>query len=82
MLLKTRWQLRRVTGDAAIVHGETDLKVKIRATAFTHLVLVVNIEENIILGIYIINAHGRLLDMKELTFRIRTHPVPREDLFA
>lgn len=84
-LLKSRWQLRTATGDAAKVHGEADAVIKFGATTFTHRVLVADIEESVILGMDVMSAHGFRLDLKKHTLEVGTEELilhPQKDICA
>lgn len=69
-LLKSRWQLRTATDDAATVHGEVDVMIGIGATRISHRGLVADIEENVILEMDVMHEHGFGLNLKKRILRI------------
>lgn len=62
----SRWQMRIDASDASTVHGKANAKVNIGASAFSHHVLLADINENIILDTDIMNAPGE----RSLTGRV------------
>lgn len=54
--------LRTVTGDAAPVLGECDVKMELGKLKFKHRVLVANIEDDFIMGMDLISQHGLTFD--------------------
>ena len=51
----TQWRLRTATGGSAAVHGEVNLNFVIGSTSFEHPVLVADIEDELILGMDIMD---------------------------
>ncbi|KAJ8953535.1 hypothetical protein NQ317_018314 [Molorchus minor] len=58
----TPWRLRTATGQPATIHGEVGVAFNIGNTCFNGQVLVADIEDELILGIDIMNTKGFKLD--------------------
>ncbi|KAJ8953766.1 hypothetical protein NQ318_015423 [Aromia moschata] len=60
----TSWRLRTATGDPATIRGETNITIVIGNVSFEHRALVAEIEDELILGMDIMNTKGFELDFK------------------
>ncbi|KAJ8980001.1 hypothetical protein NQ317_016664 [Molorchus minor] len=63
----TPWRLRTATGQPATIHGEVGVTFNIGNTCFNGQVLVADIEDELILGMDIMNTKGFKLDFKRET---------------
>lgn len=63
------WKLRTATGDSENVLGEMHASLNIESATIRHCVLVVDIEENVILGADIMKKCGYKLDLKNGVLR-------------
>ncbi|KAJ8948952.1 hypothetical protein NQ318_022974 [Aromia moschata] len=66
----TSWRLRTATGDPATIRGETNITVVIGNVSFEHRALVAEIEDELILGMDIMNTKGFELDFKNTVLKI------------
>ncbi|KAJ8948303.1 hypothetical protein NQ318_020790, partial [Aromia moschata] len=66
----TSWRLRTATGDPATIHGETNVTIVIGNVSFEHRALVAEIEDELILGMDIMNTKGFELDFKNNVLKI------------
>ncbi|KAJ8936593.1 hypothetical protein NQ318_016887 [Aromia moschata] len=66
----TSWRLRTATGDPATIRGETNVKIVIGNVSFEHRALVAEIEDELILGMDIMNTKGFELDFKNNVLKI------------
>lgn len=69
-LKTTNWRLRTVTGDAATIHGEAQVTLKIGGASFPHDVLIADIEDEFILGMDVMTKHGFELNLRRGTLRV------------
>ncbi|KAJ8949261.1 hypothetical protein NQ318_022774 [Aromia moschata] len=60
----TSWRLRTATGDPATIRGETNVTIAIGNVSFEHRTLVAEIEDELILGMDIMNTKGFELDLQ------------------
>lgn len=74
-LLSTKLRLRTATGESANIHGEVQVEFGIGTETFTHTVIVADIEEDVILGMDVMNAHGFQLDFKNKVIKIGAEEV-------
>lgn len=61
-VLPTKWKLRTATGDLAVIHGEVDVNLTIGNITIRHRTLVADIQDELILGMDIMNTKGFELD--------------------
>ncbi|KAJ8946274.1 hypothetical protein NQ318_023124 [Aromia moschata] len=66
----TSWRLRTATGDPATIRGETNITIVIGNVSFEHRALVAEIEDELILGMDIMNTKGFELDFKNNVLKI------------
>ncbi|KAJ8957289.1 hypothetical protein NQ318_007853 [Aromia moschata] len=66
----TSWRLRTATGDPATIRGETNVTIVIGNVSFEHRALVAEIEDELILGMDIMNTKGFELDFKNNVLKI------------
>ncbi|KAJ8945882.1 hypothetical protein NQ318_002723 [Aromia moschata] len=66
----TSWRLRTATGDPATIRGETIVTIVIGNVSFEHRALVAEIEDELILGMDIMNTKGFELDFKNNVLKI------------
>ncbi|KAJ8937833.1 hypothetical protein NQ318_016713 [Aromia moschata] len=66
----TSWRLRTATGDPATIRGETKITIVIGNVSFEHRALVAEIEDELILGLDIMNTKGFELDFKNNVLKI------------
>ncbi|KAJ8952698.1 hypothetical protein NQ318_021014 [Aromia moschata] len=66
----TSWRLRTATGDPATIRGETNITIVIGNVSFEHRALVAEIEDELILGMDIMNTKGFELDFKNNILKI------------
>ncbi|KAJ8945875.1 hypothetical protein NQ318_002715 [Aromia moschata] len=66
----TSWRLRTATGDPATIRGETNVTIVIGNVSFEHRALVAEIEDELILGMDIMNTKGFKLDFKNNVLKI------------
>ncbi|KAJ8938634.1 hypothetical protein NQ318_015933 [Aromia moschata] len=66
----TSWRLRTATGDPATIRGETNVTIVIGNVSFEHRALVAEIEDELILGMDIMNTKGFELDFKYNVLKI------------
>ncbi|KAJ8958593.1 hypothetical protein NQ318_016314 [Aromia moschata] len=66
----TSWRLRTATGDPATIRGETNITIVIGNVSFEHRALVAEIEDELILGMDIMNTKGFKLDFKNNVLKI------------
>ncbi|KAJ8953486.1 hypothetical protein NQ318_023607 [Aromia moschata] len=66
----TSWRLRTATGDPATIRGETNVTIVIGNVSFEHRALVAEIEDELILGMDIMNTNGFELDFKNNVLKI------------
>ncbi|KAJ8961409.1 hypothetical protein NQ318_014655 [Aromia moschata] len=66
----TSWRLRTATGDPATIRGETNVTIVIGNMSFEHRALVAEIEDELILGMDIMNTKGFELDFKNNVLKI------------
>lgn len=66
----TKWRLRTATGQAATVKGEISVTFNIGNTSFQHPVLVADIEDEVILGMDVMNSKGFKLDLQRSVLEI------------
>ncbi|KAJ8953510.1 hypothetical protein NQ318_023633, partial [Aromia moschata] len=66
----TSWRLRTATGDPATIRGETNVTIVIGNVSFEHRALVAEIEDELILGMDIMNTKGFALDFKNNVLKI------------
>lgn len=66
----SRWRLRTATGEAAKVHGEVDVRIQFGSTHVSHPALVADIEEDVILGMDIMDTYGFQLDLKRRVIHV------------
>ncbi|KAJ8949265.1 hypothetical protein NQ318_022778 [Aromia moschata] len=66
----TSWRLRTATGDLATIRGETNVTIVIGNVSFEHRALVAEIEDELILGMDIMNTKGFELDFKNNVLKI------------
>ncbi|KAJ8944725.1 hypothetical protein NQ318_007938 [Aromia moschata] len=64
------WRLRTATGDPATIRGETNVTIVIGNVSFEHRALVAEIEDELILGMDIMNTKGFELDFKNNVLKI------------
>ncbi|KAJ8945291.1 hypothetical protein NQ318_002748, partial [Aromia moschata] len=69
-LTPTSWRLRTATGDPATIRGETNVTIVIGNMSFEHRALVAEIEDEVILGMDIMNTKGFELDFKNNVLKI------------
>ncbi|MCD1431043.1 DDE-type integrase/transposase/recombinase [Klebsiella pneumoniae] len=74
-ILPTRWRLRTATGDPVTIHGEMDVTLAIGNASFEHRVLVAEIENEVILGMDIMNARGFELNFNRGILKINNDEV-------
>ncbi|KAJ8936892.1 hypothetical protein NQ318_010919, partial [Aromia moschata] len=65
----TSWRLRTATGDPATIRGETNITI-VGNVSFEHRALVAEIEDELILGMDIMNTKGFELDFKNNVLKI------------
>ncbi|KAJ8950024.1 hypothetical protein NQ318_002436 [Aromia moschata] len=66
----TSWRLLTATGDPATIRGETNITIVIGNVSFEHRALVAEIEDELILGMDIMNTKGFKLDFKNNVLKI------------
>ncbi|KAJ8956462.1 hypothetical protein NQ318_010776 [Aromia moschata] len=66
----TSWRLRTATGDPATIRGETNVTIIIGNVSFEHPALVAEIEDDLILGMDIMNTKIFELDFKNNVLKI------------
>ncbi|KAJ8950849.1 hypothetical protein NQ318_011145 [Aromia moschata] len=66
----TSWRLRTATGDPATIRGETNITIVIGNVSFEHRALIAEIEDELILGMDIMNTKGFELDFKNNVLKI------------
>ncbi|KAJ8952780.1 hypothetical protein NQ318_008097 [Aromia moschata] len=66
----TNWRLRTVTGDPATIRGETSVTIVTGNVSFEHRALVAEIEDELILGMDVMNTKGFELDFKNSVLKI------------
>ncbi|KAJ8960072.1 hypothetical protein NQ318_009514 [Aromia moschata] len=66
----TSWRLRTATGDPATIRGETNITIVIGNVSFEHRALVAEIEDELILGMDIMNTKGFELDFNNNVLKI------------
>ncbi|KAJ8939022.1 hypothetical protein NQ318_011311 [Aromia moschata] len=66
----TSWRLRTATGDPATIRGETNVTIVIGNVSFEHRALVAENEDELILGMDIMNTKGFELDFKNNVLKI------------
>ncbi|KAJ8949380.1 hypothetical protein NQ318_007476, partial [Aromia moschata] len=66
----TSWRLRTATGDPATIRGETNVTIVIGNVSFEHRALVAEIEDELIIGMDIMNTKGFELDFKNNVLKI------------
>ncbi|KAJ8948402.1 hypothetical protein NQ318_009910 [Aromia moschata] len=66
----TSWRLRTATGDPATIRGETNITIVIGNVSFEHRALVAENEDELILGMDIMNTKGFELDFKNNVLKI------------
>ncbi|KAJ8949025.1 hypothetical protein NQ318_005199 [Aromia moschata] len=66
----TNWRLHTVTGDPATIRGETNVTIVIGNVSFEHRALVAEIDEELILGMDVMNTKGFELDFKNRVLKI------------
>ncbi|KAJ8951545.1 hypothetical protein NQ318_020418 [Aromia moschata] len=66
----TSWRLRTATGDPATIRGETNITIIIGNVSFEHRALVAEVEDELILGMDIMNTKGFELDFKNNVLKI------------
>ncbi|KAJ8978807.1 hypothetical protein NQ317_014277 [Molorchus minor] len=71
----TPWRLRTATGQPATIHGEVGVTFNIGNTCFNGQVLVADIEDELILGMDIMNTKGFKLDFKRGVLQINEEEV-------
>ncbi|KAJ8982923.1 hypothetical protein NQ317_004579 [Molorchus minor] len=71
----TPWRLRTATGQPATIHGEVGVAFNIGNTCFNGQVLVADIEDELILGMDIMNTKGFKLDFKRGVLQINEEEV-------
>ncbi|KAJ8974731.1 hypothetical protein NQ317_004054 [Molorchus minor] len=71
----TPWRLRTATGHPATIHGEVGVTFNIGNTCFNGQVLVADIEDELILGMDIMNTKGFKLDFKRGVLQINEEEV-------
>ncbi|KAJ8975990.1 hypothetical protein NQ317_016236 [Molorchus minor] len=71
----TPWRLRTATGQPATIHGEVGVIFNIGNTCFNGQVLVADIEDELILGMDIMNTKGFKLDFKRGVLQINEEEV-------
>ncbi|KAJ8974284.1 hypothetical protein NQ317_013173 [Molorchus minor] len=71
----TPWRLRTATGQPATIHGEVGVTFNIGNTGFNGQVLVADIEDELILGMDIMNTKGFKLDFKRGVLQINEEEV-------
>jgi len=69
-LAPTNWKLRTATGEAATVHGELDVILVIGNTKFKHRALVAEIEDDVIIGMDVMNSKGFELNFQRGILRV------------
>ncbi|KAJ8961269.1 hypothetical protein NQ318_008954 [Aromia moschata] len=69
-ITSTSWRLRTATGDPATIRGETNVTIVIGNVSFEHRALVAEIEDELILGMDIMNTKGFELDFKNNVLKI------------
>ncbi|XP_072377725.1 uncharacterized protein [Diabrotica undecimpunctata] len=74
-LLPTRLRLRTAIGENANIHGEIQVQLGIGAEKFVNTVIVADIEEDIILGMDVMNMHGFQLDFKNKVIKVGNEEV-------
>ncbi|KAJ8979571.1 hypothetical protein NQ317_019146 [Molorchus minor] len=72
---RTPWRLRTATGQPATIHGEVGVTFNIGNTCFNGQVLVADIEDELILGMDIMNTKGFKLDFKRGVLQINEEEV-------
>lgn len=68
--------LKTATGETVTVHGQLKLKVKIGGAEASHVALVANISDKLILGLDFLMAHGCSVDTGVGSLRIGAEEVP------
>ncbi|KAJ8981797.1 hypothetical protein NQ317_006877 [Molorchus minor] len=71
----TPWRLRTATGQPATIHGEVGVTFNIGNTCFNGQVLIADIEDELILGMDIMNTKGFKLDFKRGVLQINEEEV-------
>ncbi|KAJ8911547.1 hypothetical protein NQ315_012800, partial [Exocentrus adspersus] len=71
----TQWRLRTATGHSATIHGEAEVTFTIGNNSFNHRVLVADIEDEVILGVDIMNSKGFQLDFEHGVLKINEEEV-------
>ncbi|KAJ8949268.1 hypothetical protein NQ318_022782 [Aromia moschata] len=71
----TSWRLRTATGDPATIRGETNITIVIGNVSFEHRALVAEIEDELILGMDIMNTKGFELDFKNNVLKINSEEI-------
>ncbi|KAJ8980121.1 hypothetical protein NQ317_005538 [Molorchus minor] len=71
----TPWRLRTATGQPATIHGEVGVTFNIGNTCFNGQVLVADIEDELILGMDIMNTKGFKLNFKRGVLQINEEEV-------
>ncbi|KAJ8940314.1 hypothetical protein NQ318_014388 [Aromia moschata] len=74
----TSWRLRTATGDPATIRGETNVTIVIGNVSFEHRALVAEIEDELILGMDIMNTKGFELDFKNNVLKINGEEIVPE----
>ena len=69
-------RLRTATGESAIVHGKTEAKVTIANISVSHVFIVADIMDEVIIGADFMIAHGINLNMGQQIMSWRNAEIP------